>query len=255
MARPYFYDCDGDLFVPTDLARSPWQSGTQNGVGMGGLLAHLVETVPAPTPMTVARLTIDILSAAPFAPTVGRARVLREGKRIQMVESELVADDGRVVARASALRVRSAETPVIPEDNPYPAPEEVTPSDFMGDRAFGGTMQTRLVRGGLRTPGPGTLWVNFGHDHVAGVALSPLIRATSLSDFGGGLGSVLDADKWTYANLDITTYFVREPVGEWILVDAATVSAGQGVGRSDMVLADREGPFARAHQTLFIAPR
>lgn len=255
MTQPFFYRQQGDYFLPSDLARSPWQKATQNGVGMGGLLTHLIEKVPSPAPMTVARLTIDILSAAPFAPTLGKARVLREGKRIQMVESELVAEGDRVVARASALRVRHAETPPIAEANPYPPPEDVAPSDFMDERAFGGTMQTRLVRGALRTPGPGTLWVNFGHQHVEGVPLSPLIRAASLSDFGGGLGSVLDSEQWSYANIDITTYLVREPVGEWVLVDASTASAGHGVGRSDMVLADRQGPFARAHQTLFIAPR
>lgn len=254
MSKPYFYRREGDIFHPSDIARSPWHQDTQNGVGLGGLLVHLIETVAAPVAMTVARLSIDILSTAPLRPTLGRVRVPREGKRIQMIEAELVTQD-RVVARAAALRVRQAQTPAIPQDNPYPPPEEVAPSDFMGPRAFGGGMETRLVRGSLRTPGPGTLWVRFDHEHVAGIPLSPLIRAASLSDFGGGLGSVVDVEQWTYANLDITTHLVREPVGEWMLVDASTASAGFGVGRSDMTLADRDGPFARAHQTLFIAPR
>lgn len=251
---PYFYGLDGDLYIPTGLAASPWERGKQNGVGMGGLLAHLIETIPMPVPMTVARLGIDILSAAPMDATEGRTRVLREGKRIQMVEAELVVGD-RVVARATALRTRLAETPAFVEPNGYPAPEEVSDSDFMGERAFGGTLETKLVSGALREPGPGTLWVRFGHEHVAGVPLSPLLRTAILGDFGGGLGSVIDSTRWTYANLDIAIHLTREPVGDWLLVDAFTLSAGNGVGQSNMIIADRQGPFARAHQTLFIAPR
>jgi hypothetical protein len=43
-------------------------------------------------------------------------------------------------------------------------------------------------------------------------------------------------------------------VGEWLLVDASTMALGQGVGLANMILADRDGPFGRAHQTLFVAP-
>ncbi|MET0371631.1 MAG: thioesterase family protein [Sphingobium sp.] len=252
--HPCFYTRSGDAFLPTRLAASPWERGKQNGVGLGGLSTFLIETIPTPTDMTTARLTIDILAAAPMEETFGRTRVLREGKRIQMVEAELVVGD-RAVARATALRVRREESPLIPEANPYPAPDSVPDSDFMGQQAFGGTLDTRLVSGALREPGPGVLWVRFGHDHVIDEPLSPLLRAAILGDFGGGLGSVLDVNAWSYANLDITLHFTRQPVGEWLLIDAATASAGNGVGRSDMILADTSGPFARAHQTLFVAPR
>ncbi|MDO7842221.1 thioesterase family protein [Sphingomonas immobilis] len=252
--HPCFYIRDGDGFMPTRLAASPWEFGKQNGVGLGGLATAAVETIPAPAAMTTARLTIDILAAAPMEHTTARTRVLREGKRIQMVEAELVVGD-RAVARATALRVRQTETPPFAEPNAYPPPESVPEVDFMDARAFGGTIETRKVSGALREPGPGVLWVRFGHDHIADEPLTPLLRAAMLGDFGGGLGSVLDSGAWTYANLDITLHLTREPVGEWLLVDAATASAGTGVGRSDMILADTRGPFARAHQTLFVAPR
>lgn len=251
---PCFYVAEGGAFLPTGLAASPWEQGKQNGVALGGLLTHLIEQVPAPAAMTTARLTIDILSAADFRPTIGRARTVRDGRRIQMVEAELLTAE-RVVARATTLRVRKADTPVIAAAHTYPPPEAVAPSDFMGEKAFGGSMETRLVQGGLRVAGPGMLWVRFGHEHVRGIALSPLVRTAILGDFGGGLGSEVDGAAWTYANLDIAVHLVREPVGEWLLIDARTSSAGLGVGRSDMILADRYGPFARAHQTLFIAPR
>lgn len=251
---PYFYARDGDLFIPTRLAASPWERGKQNGVGLGGLATYLIETIPAPVEMTTVRLTIDILAAAPHAPTNGRCRVLREGKRIQMVEAELVVED-RVVVRATALRVRQRDTLSFPEGNTYPSPDDTPEVRFMAEGAFGGTLETRQVSGALREPGPGVLWVRFGHEHVQGEPLSPLLRAAILGDFGGGLGSVLHIETWTYANLDITLHLTRAPVSEWLLIDASTTSEGNGVGRSDMILADTRGPFARAHQTLFVAPR
>lgn len=251
---PHFYAREGGLFVPTGLAASPWERGKQNGVALGGLLVHLIETIAAPVPMTTTRLTIDILAAAPHAPTAGRATILRDGRRIQLVQAELVVED-RIVARATALRTRVADTPAFEEPNPYPPPESVPRSDFMGARAFGGTLETRLVSGELRVAGPGVLWVRFGHEHVDGIPLSPLLRTAILGDFGGGLGSVVDGDDWTYANLDIALHMTRPAEGEWLLIDARTTSAGNGVGLSHCTIADVRGPFARSHQTLFIAPR
>ena len=250
----FFYRRANDAFLPSELATSPWQPGKQNGVALGGLATHLLESVPAPAPMTTARLTIDILAAAPLAPTVGRCRILRDGLRIQLIEAELLVAD-RVVARATALRVRRAETPLFGEAADDPPPEAVPSSDFMGGQAFGGTLQTRVISGGLRQPGPGRVWVRFGHEHVAGEPLTPLVRAAILGDFGGGLGSVLDREQWTFANLDIVLHFTRAPIGEWLLIDASTVSAGNGLARSDSILADTAGPFARGHQSLFVAPR
>ncbi|AYJ85409.1 thioesterase family protein (plasmid) [Sphingomonas paeninsulae] len=251
---PYFYARDGEFFIPTRLAASPWERGKQNGVALGGLATYLIETIPAPAEMTTVRLTIDILAAAPRAATSGRCRILREGRRIQMVETELIVED-RVVARATALRVRQQDTLPFPEIGPYPSPEDSPEAQFMDERAFGGTLETRLVSGALREPGPAALWVRFGHHHVQDEPLSPLLRAAILGDFGGGLGSVLDRAAWTYANLDITLHLTRAPVSDWLLIDASTASEGNGVGRSDMILADTRGPFARGHQTLFVAPR
>ncbi len=253
MTKPSFYQRVGDLYEPTHLARSPWEKGKQNGVGLGGLAVSLIEQVPAPVPMATARLTIDIMGAVPHALTEGRTRVVREGKRLQLVESELLVD-GRVGARASALRARIAETPVYSEQRTWPAPETVEPCRFMDERAFGGAMETRMVSGTVGTTGPKALWVRFGHEHVAGTPLSPLVRAASLADFGGGLGTMLDRREWTSANIDIAVHMVREPEGEWLLCDAATFSDGLGFARSDMVIADQRGPFAHAHQILFVAP-
>lgn len=250
----FFYRHDEDGFTPTGLARSPWDPGKQNGVGLGGLLSHLIDGIAMPVPMATARLVIDILSAAPFAPLTARTEVLREGRRMQHVQAELLAE-GRVVARATALRVREAETPPVLPPNPYPAPEDVESRPFMDWNSFGTSLEARPLQGGLGEIGPGALWVRFGHEHVEGVPLTPLVRVGMLADFGSGVSSMLSVKQWTFANLDISLHMTRLPVGEWLLIDAETISAGNGLALVSTVMADRLGPFARTHQSLFVNAR
>ena len=47
---------DGDLFVPTELARGPWSADAQHGGAPAALLARAIELVE-PGPTFVARLT------------------------------------------------------------------------------------------------------------------------------------------------------------------------------------------------------
>ena len=146
---PFIYAREGHHFVPTTRASSPWEPGKQNGIAVAGLLVHLLETLPAPAGMSTARLTIDIISTVPLAPVTGRARLIKDGRQMQFAEAEMVVD-GRIVARATALRVRMAETPAIAEANPYPPPEDFADCDFMPTDIFGDSLRTRLVKGALR---------------------------------------------------------------------------------------------------------
>ena len=50
-------------------------------------------------------------------------------------------------------------------------------------------------------------------------------------------------------------HFLREPVGEWVLLDARTQIAEGGAGLASSVLSDRSGPVARGAQALLVAPR
>ena len=90
---------------------------------------------------------------------------------------------------------------------------------------------------------------------VAGVSLSPLVRATMLGDMGGAIGSALPVKGFTFPNLDIAIHFNRMPRGEWLLIDALTESAGNGLAIVSSVFSDREGVYGRGHQILFVTPR
>ena len=80
-------------------------------------------------------------------------------------------------------------------------------------------------------------------------------RVLVVADSGNGISNVLEWDRYLFVNTDLTVHFVREPVGEWVLLDAQTQLAEGGAGLASSVLSDRTGPVARGAQALFVAPR
>jgi hypothetical protein len=251
----YFFIQEGEIWTPKGPSRSPWDRNALSGMAVAGLLAHLAEQAPAPVPMLPAHLTIDILRPVPYAPLRTRTVVAREGRRMQLVESHLLADD-EPVARARVLRIREAPSPSVDAPLPYPAPEDAGRQPyFPPDHGMLRILETRLVPG--VTVGPtkgGVIWARYEAELAPGLPITGVVMAAMLSDFGNGLSRLVDRREWSFANLDISVHLVRRPVGEWMLVAADGLLQGLGVGLSNMMLADRQGEVGRAHQSLFIAP-
>lgn len=252
-AEPHaYFDATASGFAPTEAASSPWDAAHLSGVAIGGLLAHAIDGVSGG--MSVARLTIDILGTAPRVESTVGVTVRRDGSRLRLIEAELESG-GRVWARATALLVRIAETPVSEHPLAWPQPESIAPSPPSGRAALSGAMQRRIVHGSPREAGPGAMWSRIDIAMVAGVPLSPLVRATMLGDMGSAIGSVLPVRDFTFANVDIAIHFSRMPRGEWLLIESLTDTAGTGHAIVSSTFSDREGVYARGHQILFVAPR
>ena len=71
----------------------------------------------------------------------------------------------------------------------------------------------------------------------------------------GWESSALDWRKWTFLNADLSVSMAREPVGEWILLDAVTWIGPDGAGLAMARLADTKGYFGRCAQSLVIEKR
>jgi hypothetical protein len=251
-ARRSFYRQEADLFVPTRLNVSPWTGKTQNGMALAGLLAHLIEGSPAPAPMLTARLTIDILGAPPIEPLQGAVRIIRDGKRMQMLEAELVIGE-RTWARATALRTRIMESPPFEDPNPYAVPPDIVPDGPGVSR--GKWWETVAIPREQRVKGRKGVWLRLPVDVIEGVPLSPLSRFAISGDFGGGMAIPLPYEQWTFANLDIALFLNRLPEGEWLLLDAGTHSAGLGLATGHTRFGDSRSLFGYALQTHFLDHR
>jgi hypothetical protein len=249
---------DGDRFVPTELTRGPWDPNAMHGGAPGALLARAVERFEPGNAPHVARMTIDLLRPVPLAPVEIRTRMLRPGKKVQIVEATLLAAGSEVV-RMTALRLREADLELPQpgdDDRLEPGPGEARAYEDEGPLDFGHAVDMSLARGSWETRGPAAVWFRLSVPVVAGEATSPLSRVVAAADFGNGISAPLDWNQgWTFINPDLTVYLHRLPEGEWIGVDAVTWPEGSGVAVAEAALHDQRGRVGRSVQSLLLDRR
>jgi Thioesterase-like superfamily len=153
------YRVEGAVAHTSALAGGPWDPKLQHGAAPATQICWAVERLPSPVPMRVVRLTVDLMRPVPVAPLTIESKVLREGRKIQLVSVRLLANGTKVV-RATALRVPHL-------DQALPSAAYCPPIDMRGpevgrDPATAGMARTpflsgismRMARGSFRLPGP-----------------------------------------------------------------------------------------------------
>jgi len=243
----------------TSWAAGPWDPGLMHGGAPSALIAWAAEQVETPAPMRIARLTIDLMRPAPVTQYAVETEVLRQGRKIQLVQVRLTAGDVEVT-RATVLKVRTAELALPgeflpPLDEGLPEAGTPAPTRLGTPNNFGGNFEMRSVRGGFGEPGPAANWFRQFRPTVLGQPISPAMRAASVADFSNGIASVLPFEDWTFINGDLTVSFARLPRGEWILSNAVSWLSPDGAGLAWTRLADRDGYFGLAQQSLVLEAR
>jgi acyl-Coa thioesterase superfamily protein/acyl-CoA thioesterase superfamily protein len=250
---------DGDRVIVSPLAAGPWDPGMQHGSAPASLVVWAVEAIPTPVPMRIARVTIDLMRPVPLKPLMLETEILREGRKIQLCAVRLRAD-GVLVVAATVLRVRLQAQPLpgdiasLPVELPSPEASPEDPAQFSNSPFVTG-MQLRAARGKFGVPGPGAIWYRVVRPLIEGAAVSQAVRAVVAADFCNGTSAALDFRQWSFLNADLTVSLAREPVGEWILLDAESWIGPDGAGLAMARLADVHGYFGRAAQSLVIEKR
>jgi hypothetical protein len=251
-----FYTEDGERLVPSELTRGPWDPDTQHAGPPAALLGRAVERCEPRDAIRVGRITFDILGPVPIAPLEARARVVRPGRSVELVEASLSAPEGEVM-RAMAWRVRAGEEALAsPGDPPPPGPDHGTEREFFPtghDVSYHTAMDWLFVRGAFLESGPATVWMRMRVPLVGGEAPSPLQRVLVAADSGNGVSAELDYGRYLFINTDLSVHLLRMPAGEWVCLDARTHL--DGVGLTDTTLWDERGRIGRAAQTLLVRRR
>jgi hypothetical protein len=97
-----FFVTDGKDYVPTRLTRGPWGPSI-SGNYIGGLLGRAVEQAVGDDDLQPARLTVDLLRPVALQPLQVHSSVLRDGRRLRLVDAVMTQNDV-LVARASPSR-------------------------------------------------------------------------------------------------------------------------------------------------------
>jgi hypothetical protein len=253
------YRVDGDRVATSPNAAGPWDARMQHGSAPAALAVWAAEALPTPVPMAIARVTIDLMRPVPLAPLTIHTQVLRQGRKIQLCAVRLLADDVVVVA-ASILKIKTQAIKLPPDvaeqpvELPGPDQSPPDPANFSNSPFVTG-ISLRAARGRFGVPGPGAIWYRVDRPLVEGSEVSQAMRAVVAADFCNGTSAALDFRQWTFINADLTVSFARQPVGEWILLDAESWIGPDGTGLAMARLADRGGYFGRAVQSLVVEPR
>jgi hypothetical protein len=257
-----FYERDGERLLATELTRGPWDPGSQHAGPPSALIGREIEALDDAAEFQVGRITFEILRPVPIGPVAVEARVVRPGRRVQLIEASLSGKDGEPLVRANAWRIRTAPLD-LPEEltgpgEPPPGPEHGGEPEFFRtgqDLGYHTAMEWKALSGGFLEPGPAKFWMRQVVPLVAGEEPSPLQRTLVIADVGNGISAVLDPREYLFINVDLTVHLERMPEGEWILVDAETRPQSNGIGSAETELSDRSGRIGRGVQTLLFAAR
>jgi hypothetical protein len=257
-----FFELDGDCAIPSESTRGPWDPGSQHAGPPAALLGRAIERLPAPddAEMRVGRITYEILRPVPIAPLRVETRIVRDGRRVQLVAASLYAGDEAVMsATAWRLRVEALELPAVPQVEAIPPGlEHAEPRPFFPtgqEIGYHQAVDYLFIEGGFLETGPAKVWMRTRVPVVAGEEPSPLQRVLVVADSGNGVSATLDWRKWLFINVDLSVHLHRYPQGEWVYLDAVTKPEPGGIGLADTLLADEGGAIGRSAQTLLVAPR
>jgi hypothetical protein len=277
-----FYVADEGRYESTELTRGPWDPGSQHAGPPAALIGREVERCAgigeSSADRHVGRITFEILRPVPIAPLRVEAEVIRGGRRVDLVDAVLRAEDGTPLVRARAWRLLRREVELPPalssevdgspareagrptgDPGQPPPPDQLDPSgDFFPtghDVGYHTAMEYRFARGSFLEDGPATTWMRMRHPLLAGEEPSPLQRVLVAADSGNGISSTLDFRRYVFINVDLSVHLGRMPDGEWVCLDSVTVPEPSGAGITDTMLFDERGPLGRAAQTLLVAER
>jgi hypothetical protein len=235
----YFMHRNG-AYEPLPAASSRWHSDHLRGPAITGILARAAERAHPGRGQQPARASFELFRPALMDSSTTRATVVRSGRRLTLVDSELVQGDV-VVARAHVLFMAASPSPHgrlwAPDRHPTPPPA------WMRSDAEGRIYQSDGV------------WTSEAADHcnehakavwqeplmiLRGEPTTPFQYVASASDLTSLVVHWGDRGL-EYINADVSVALSRLPVGPGLGIVASHRSAEAGISAGAGLIFDRTG--------------
>ncbi|EFQ82397.1 hypothetical protein HMPREF0063_12559 [Aeromicrobium marinum DSM 15272] len=245
------FTLDGDRLVPTAVARSMWSENQIHGVAVSGALARGLEARLAAIgrdDLVPARYTVDLFQPASMAPCTVATEVVREGRRICLIDATLLQEGVRV-ARASCTFLLPTESPTgevwMPVERPEPPPLDVSPvSDeprvpfYTSDQPWSQDFAAHQ-NGGRKVTWQAGLAIVDTEPGTPFQSVASIADSTSMVVNWGTQGV-------QFINTDITLALARQPVSREIGLSATDRVEHDGISVGTVEVFDRAGPLGTA---------
>ncbi|MCW2754042.1 MAG: hypothetical protein JWQ32_1453 [Marmoricola sp.] len=255
MTQFALFRLEGDVLIPQNIARSLWRADQMHGVATSGALARELENrvvVAGRDDLRPARYTVDLFRAPSMGPCSMASTVIREGSRLMLVDATL-AQEGEVVARASALFLKATENPTGtvwgPTDAPQPPPVEIAAISeeprvpiFFSDGVGWSQNFAEHQNGGRKQTWQTALGIVVGEKPTPFQGLAGAADSTSMVVNWGTEGV-------QYINTDITLAISRVPVSQEIGITATSWYSHDGIATGTATVFDRLGPVGTSTVT------
>ena len=242
MKNQPFFSRRGDAFIPNQVSNGPWNPDSMHGRVVIGLLAHVIEARHGSDEFIPARLTVDMFRLPNIhTPVECTTNLIRDGKRIKVVEAELFSN-GVSMARATAQLLLKTDNPpgntLPPPDWRVPSPLDLPEPEPRA--SLGGMWRTRRIEGAMGVVGMRKAWISEARQLIDGLPLTPLTRVAVSADITSPFANGGDQGLH-FINTDVTLYLHREPKGEWIGYEVMTHAASDGIAIGQCRVHDETG--------------
>jgi hypothetical protein len=251
-------------YTASELTRGPWDPAHQHAGPPSALACRAIEEAAAEHGLEhLSRFTANLLRPVPIGMLNSTVQADYVGKNAGHFSGELVAN-GKPVLRFTALVQRANPQLELPADLPgHPWPQAPrSPQDspvvhmpfHSGQLGYSHLIENRSARGRIFS-GPCAIWFRLNHPLVAGEVPSGYQRTAVAADSGNGISAILDYQRYTFINADLTINWLRRPQGEWVCLNAQTWMGDNGCALAESALYDEVGLIGRATQSLSVRQR
>jgi Acyl-CoA thioesterase N-terminal domain/Acyl-CoA thioesterase C-terminal domain len=247
-----FFTADGDALVPTDFALSLWGDDQIHGVALSGAMARSLENAVADLgrdDLRPARYSLDLFRPARKQPCVLTSRIVREGRRLCLVDT-VVEQHGEPVARASGLFLKPSEPAPgavwEPQIDLSPPPLEIAPvSEEPRVPLFSSEQIGWTTSFGDHQNGERKMTWQTGVPVVPGEDPSPFVSAASIAD-ATSMVTNWGSHGVEHINADITLTLARLPVSREVGLAAVDRISAEGIAIGTATVFDRQGRLGTA---------
>ena len=242
-----FFRRDGDRFIPNPISRGPWNPTSLHGRVVIGLLGREIERRHGDADYLPARLTVDMYRLPDLSPIEVVTRVVRDGRRIKVIDAEFVSG-GTPMARATCQLLRRTENPAgrIWTTPPWtaPRPGDIAPLES-SQQPLGGMWTILPISGAMGSQGQRRLWMTERRALIEDEPWTPFSRVAVSCDFASPFANAGD-EGLAYINSDVTLYLHRLPATEWIGYEVVNHGATDGIAVGECFVHDEQGPIGSA---------